>query len=274
MSIDLLLIIIALVVLFVASITDLKTKEVPDRISYGFIILALLIRFVYSFYSDFSYFLYGLMGLGIMFVFGAAMYYSKQWGGADAKLFMGLGATFGGMSYQQVPLLLILVILVFFVGAIYAMIWAIYLFCKDFKVNSKSFLIKVRKYRRYRYISLGFALLFLIVIFFIQNTITLILFIVSILAFFLTLFIAFLRVVENKSFTKKVPVSKLTEGDWLAEDVRKNNKLICSKKHACIDKKQIEKLKRNKIKTVWITEGIPFVPAIFLGLLLTVILFF
>ena len=221
MSVDLLLIIISLVVLLVASITDLKTREVPDYLSYGFIISILGIRLIYSFYSDFSYFWHGFLGFFAMFLFGAVMYYLKQWGGADAKLFMGLGAVFGSLFYGRVPLLLILVLMIFFIGAFYSAIWATVLFFKDFRENWKEFLNLLRQYRYLRYASLALSLIFLIIIFYKQTTLTLILFVFSIASFFLILFGVFLRVVENKSFLKEISLSKVTEGDWLAKDVIK-----------------------------------------------------
>jgi hypothetical protein len=124
-----------------------------------------------------------------------------------------------------------------------------------------------------RYTALILSVIFLIIIYYKQTSLTLILFVFSIASFFLILFGVFLRVVENKSFLKELPLSKVTEGDWLAKDVIKNKKLICSKRKACLDKKQIEKLKKHKIRKIWIKEGIPFVPAILLGLILTIILF-
>ena len=94
---------------------------------------------------------------------------------------------------------------------------------------------------------------------------------ITIITFYLYIFI---KVVESLHFLKKVSISELTEGDWLAKDVEVHNKIICSAKHPCLDKKQIEKLKKANVQYVTIKIGIPFVPAILLATVCTYILYF
>ena len=68
---------------------------------------------------------------------------------------------------------------------------------------------------------------------------------------------------------KYYPIPKLTEGDWIAEDVKVNGKIICSPKDLGISKEQIKKLKHHNIKKVLVKEGIPFVPSFLIAFVVT-----
>ena len=72
---------------------------------------------------------------------------------------------------------------------------------------------------------------------------------------------------------KKVSVDKLTEGDWIVDDVKVGGKVICGPKDLGISKEQIIELKKlaedGKIKQVVIKEGIPFVPSFFMSFIVT-----
>jgi len=124
---DIILITISLIALIFASITDIKIKEVPDWLSYGLISSGLFIRLISSIVlNQYSYFLFGLAGLAVMFVIGEILYHTKMWGGGDAKLLMGLGVTLATTPFylesSSVPFLLILFMLILFSGVIYGII--------------------------------------------------------------------------------------------------------------------------------------------------------
>ena len=68
-------------------------------------------------------------------------------------------------------------------------------------------------------------------------------------------------VLSEDLFIVERSVNELVEGDWLAEDIIYNGKVIIGKEKPYIDKEDIELLKKLKIKKVKIREGIPFVPA-------------
>ena len=78
----------------------------------------------------------------------------------------------------------------------------------------------------------------------------------------------FIKSVEKSTMYRNLPVSKLTEGDWVAKEIHHNGKYICGPKDLGLSKKQIAKLKRLKRKTILVKEGIPFVPSFFLGWIL------
>jgi len=99
---DLILVGVTLLVLLIASIFDLKTREIPDTLSYGLIVVALSIRLINGVTAHaFSYFLYGLIGLGVAFIFGYVLYHLKQMGGGDAKLLMGFGRKLWVYVYRR-----------------------------------------------------------------------------------------------------------------------------------------------------------------------------
>ncbi|MDP3918723.1 MAG: A24 family peptidase [Nanoarchaeota archaeon] len=276
MPIELILITITLLVLAAAALFDLKSREIPDTLSYGFIATVLGIRLIYSFYYDFSYILYGLAGLGIFYLFGLIMYYSKQWGGGDSKIFIGIGIAFADFYLGEFPLLLILLLIVFFVGTIYAFIWSIALFIKHYKIMVKSLKDKLRKSRKLRLtlIPILIILLFFVHIILGNPDLALVTDLLVIATFLLLYLIPFIRIVEKHGFTKDMPLSKVTEGDWLAEDVRHNGKILVSQRNICLEKEHLALFKKNKIRKVKIKYGIPFVPAIFIGTIITFIVYF
>ena len=90
-------------------------------------------------------------------------------------------------------------------------------------------------------------------------------------SFYLSLWIS---AIDALYFVKWIPIAKLTEGDWLVEDVRANGRLLCSTRQPCLDETHITLMKREGIKKAKIKVGIPFVPAIFLATAGTVVLYF
>src|SRR3989344_5811431 len=122
---DVLITVLILLVLICASYTDLRTKEVPDWLSYGFIIAALGIRGIFSFQGGWEVIVTGLLGFAVFYLLALLFYYTHQWGGGDSKLLMGMGAALG-ISYpfnetSFTPLWFLLLLLVG--GALYGMVW-------------------------------------------------------------------------------------------------------------------------------------------------------
>lgn len=68
----------------------MRDKQVQDVWSYSLCVVAFLLHFFligFSYLPFVGFFLYFLIGLGF--------YHSKMWGGADVKIFAGMGAAFG-----------------------------------------------------------------------------------------------------------------------------------------------------------------------------------
>ncbi len=270
---DLILIAIGMLGLLISSITDIKTYEVPDWVSYSMIASGLGIRLIYSIIeASWYYFLYGLLGFGVMFVFGNLMYYTKQWGGGDSKLVMGLGALFATSNlYENFLFGIITNILI--IGAVYGLVYGTVLALKNRKKFLKEIKKELTKSKKNRIFFLLTALLVFLFSFFIEDKL-LKLMMYSIGVIFLILYpylVMIVKTIENTCMFKEIPISKLTEGDWVVNDIYSGKKLIYSSKSLGIEKNQIEKIKRMKIKRILVKYGIPFVPSFLIGFITTLI---
>ncbi|MBW3015688.1 A24 family peptidase [Candidatus Woesearchaeota archaeon] len=268
--IDFIIYFIVGIALFIASYTDLKTREVPDWLNYGLIFSGIGLRAVFSISSlDSGYLINGLAGLALMFVVAYAMYYTGQWGGGDSKLLIGLGA-FIGFRLESMPTLALFLINLVIVGAFYGLAWSFVLASKNRKAFIRNANILIQKQGVVRAKKLFYALvLILLILLFLTKTIqlpVLFLLIFAILSFYTYIFS---KSVEQSCMIKKYPVSKLTEGDWIAEDIFSKGKMICGPRDLGITKKQIASLKRLNISSVKVKEGIAFVPSFLIAYLIT-----
>ncbi|MFC1752334.1 prepilin peptidase [Thermoproteota archaeon] len=272
MPLELFFAIIIVLVLLIGSYTDIKTREVPDWVNYAFIVTALGVRVIWSAASyDWVYIAEGVLGLLACVALAYAMFYAGQWGGGDAKMIMGLGAMIG-LDLHINSFLLGFVINTFIVGAVYALLFSVYLAIKNRDKFKKEFkkLFYTRKVMMMRKMIIISAAIMLIVIFFVNineiKAIMLALVILYVATFYLWIFV---RIIERSSMYKKVTPDKLTEGDWIAKDVFVAGKRICGPKDLGISIEQINKLKRfkkqKKINKILIKEGIPFVPSFLLA---------
>jgi hypothetical protein len=80
----------------------------------------------------------------------------------------------------------------------------------------------------------------------------------------------FIKIIEKVCMLKYVTPDKLTEGDWIVKEIRVNGQYITGPKDLGIEKKQIEKLKKLKVRRVLIKEGIPFVPSFLIAFFVSV----
>ena len=279
MMMDIVLVTIGLLALLIASLFDIKTREVSDWISYSLIFSGIMLRLMYAgTYGQWSYFYGGLIGFGLMFILGHLMFYTKQWGGGDAKLMMGVGVVFATQPYfvgnHPFPFLALVLLNIAVVGALYGIIYGICLaitYRKKFVVSFKR-LNKEKSVAKFKVAALVFAGMTMIVVM-LSNDIRL-----KTMASTGALFILiypylsiFIKSIEKSCLLKKIPVTSLTPGDWVEQDVVKNKKIVYKRKLLGIEKKDIEKLIKAKANAVLVKEGIPFIPPFFLGALITVI---
>jgi Flp pilus assembly protein protease CpaA len=270
--IDILLVAVGLTGLIVATIVDIKKREVPDWISYSMICSGFALRLINSITTnDWLYSLYGLVGFAAMFGIGMFMYYAKQWGGGDTKLIMALGvifATVGNRQYFLIDLFINLLV----IGAAYGIVFGIFLSIKrwdEFKGEFKKAMIKNRKLR---IITLAVGASVVIIMFIVQDKLTrLVLALPTIFLIIYMYLITFMRAVDKACMYKHIEVAKLTEGDWVAEEVKANNRVVCGPKDLGLEKEQIEELKKMKIKKVLVKEGIPFVPPFLIATIITLV---
>ncbi len=278
---------IAFLVLLIASYTDIKTREVPDWINFGLIGTGFGISMLFSvIYWNLNFIISSVVGFTLFFVLAWVMFYTGQWGGGDSKILMGLGAVIGidifSKSLTLVSILQFFIIAflinALLVGALYGILWSIFSifrnknkFLKSFKKGISSKKTKLVK----KILLVLFIILILIAVSvpdkFVKVMI-LYLALVSIITFYLWVAI---KAVENACMLKYVKPQQLTEGDWIAKDVKVNGKYITGPKDLGIEKKKINKLialyKQRKVKKILIKEGIPFVPSFFVAYIITLI---
>lgn len=265
---------IVIIVLIIASITDIKTREVPDWINFSLIPLGIGINLIWSLATNnWNFIIFSLTGFIALFIIALLMFYTGQWGGGDSKMLMGLGALIG-LKLSLDSTLISFLINIVIVGSLYGLVWSIILsfknrkkFIKELKKSTKS-IIKIRR------IMLIWFIILLISALFIKDVV------IKILVILLTIFIyasfylfIFIKAVEKSCMLKYVKPTEVTEGDWIAKKIFVNKKYIAGPKDLGIEKKQLKKLinyyKKGKIKRVLIKIGIPFVPSFLIAYLIT-----
>jgi len=270
---------IGFLVLLIGSYTDIKTREVPDWINFGLIGTGFGINLLFSIiYWKTNFILASIIGFAAFFVLAWIMFYTGQWGGGDSKMIMGLGALIGIDIFSKNLFLMHFLINALLIGALYGVLWSIFAIFK----NKKKFIKAYKKLTKNKKIILtkkivlvSFTILILISFFISDNFIKLIVFyliVVLVLTFYLWIVI---KAVENSSMLKYVLPKQLTEGEWIAKDVKVDGKYITGPKDLGIEKKKIKKLielyKKGKVKKILIKVGIPFVPSFFIAYVLTLI---
>lgn len=258
--------IIALIALTLSTGWDLYKREVPDTLSYGLIGIAFLLRIIFSFTNfTFQPILEGILGFTVFFGIGYILYKLNQWGGADAKLLGGLGALFG-LTFNLDHFMIGFLINLFLVGGIYGLIYSLILIFMHRK--------KLPQYNKtyFRINTTIFILLFLLGLFIINTSYEKILFLSTIAIFYLLIVLwPYINYIQKNLFEKYITPPRLTEGDWVAQDIKN----VCKRKDNGLTKKQIEKLNKlyhkGKISKVKIKEGIPFIPSFLLALIVSLI---
>jgi len=257
MLLDSILIVITLIVLFIASYVDLKSREVPDWLSYAFVFAVLGIRFIFAVEQGWNIFWSGTVGFMVLFGLGYLFYWSSLWGGGDAKLLMGLGAAIGlPLPFSASSLNLVwFFLLVLCIGAIYGLVWLSYLAWLKKDLLFGQFKKLVSQYKNMHFVLLILTLFVLILT--IVNVLFWPLIFFPLGIFYLLLFVS---LVEKSSFLQKVPLSSLTEGDWLAQEVKLKNQTIPRK---TVSSKDLAFLQKSLPPStlIFIKVGIPFTPS-------------
>ena len=266
MLLDFILISLTLLVLFIASYADIKTKEVPDWLNYGFIFAVLGIRTIFSLELGADILISGILGFAICFLIALLFSYTNQWGGGDSKLLMGMGAVIGiEFPFSETSFTLLWFFLaLLLLGGIYGLLWMVFLAIKKKEEFMAVWQKKIRQYFVTHFLITIASIFFIISVFFYPFLWPLILF--PPIVFYL---IVFINAVEESCFLIRKNISDLTEGDWLAEDVKVNTKIVLSER--TLEKVDLKKLYallyRKQVSEVLIKEGVPFVPSFLLAYL-------
>ena len=261
------LLVLGLVWIIFATVQDLKTREVANWLNFSLIIFALGFRFFYSLFSDagFDFFYQGLIGLGIFFILGNFLYYSRVFAGGDAKLMIALGAVLplGGNFLVNVKVFLWFFGIFLFTGTVYGIIISGFLATRNFEKFKKEFLMQFKKTRKLVLIILFFGLIIMAFGFFES-----LFFVLGILIFILPYLFLFGKSIEETCMVKKISVKNLREGDWLYKNLKIGKKEIKSNWEG-LTKEEIWKIKKH-YKEVLIKQGIAFVPVFLISFLVLI----
>ena len=285
MIIDVILFITGFICIIIASISDIKTRAVPDFISYLMIFSGLSLRALYAVsYNELNYFILAIINLVIFFIIGNLLYYTKQWGGGDTKLLIGISVVFSTypnflLNYfnprlNEFSFPLTILINVLLIGAVYSIIFAIILAIK----NKEKFILEFNKInKRTKYLKLASLVISISIIIIAltiiqEKTLQLIYILLSFLLILLYYFGIAMKAVENVCMYKIIPVEKLQEGDWIQNNLFYKNKLIYKKSFIGLTKKQLELIKSSKIKKILIKEGIPFTSVFLISFIISITL--
>jgi Flp pilus assembly protein protease CpaA len=269
---ELIFIIVSLALLALGTYTDIKTREVPDWLNYSAIFLGFGLRILYSAVSwDYSYIVEGMVGFAVFFVIAYVMFYAGQWGGGDAKMIMGLGALLG-LSFDMHHFTISFIINIVIVGAIYGLLYSFVLLLQHWKRFKKKFslIIQSPELRKLKKVILVVVTLLIILSFFVEHpyvrmsALAMIFFMIVMLYLWILI-----KAVEFSAMIQHIPVSKLTEGDWVARAIIVKGKKICGPKDLGVSRQQIRKLIQLKIKKIWVKYGMPFVPSFLIAFLIT-----
>lgn len=246
----------------VASISDLKTKEVPDYLSGFLISLGLILPWASVIYTGSMVPLIKAYALGgVAFGFGYLMLKTAQWGGGDAKLITGSALLFSQLE-TGVSFFITFILLLFVVGATIGIAYLALIAIR----NRKEFIKRLKKQKEKFYLFIvGSVILALLPFLMFGFKIDLMFWILAILF----LLILPLKILEDYGLTEKRAVKDLVEGDWVIEEVKNNGETIFSQKdRAYIKEDEIKKLKELGIEKVEVKRGLPFIPSFLIAFLL------
>ncbi len=266
------LLVLALVWIFFAAISDLKTTEIPDWLNISLVIFALGFRFFYSLFSslDFSFFYQGLIGFGIFFITGNLMYYAHIFSGGDAKLWYAMGAVipFSNNFFINLEIFASFLFIYMAFGGVYGLFAGGYFALKNSKKFMGEFKTRFRKNLRFSLPIMALGILIMLFAFILDRLFL----ILGILIFLIPVLYIFAKSTEESCMKKRIAPEFLREGDLLYADIKIGKKLIKADWNG-LTKEDIEFL-RKKHKLVLIKQGIAFGPVFLISFLLLIYFYF
>lgn len=269
---------ITLLFLVVASLFDLKSGEIPDRVTIGLIIVMLAISSAASVMaSDAVMFASSLFVGAGYFAAAYALYRLGQWGGGDVKLFAGVGCSLGllnaaGFSWKA-PLMPYYIVYFIDMGII-AMPYALaYMLSLSFSSPAVFHRFREEASSKKSIAMLAIGLLLPVAVY-TSSGFTLFLVFSFILPAYVLVSI-FLKTSEETLLSKTIPVSELKETDAVAEDIAYQGERLASRREIeGVSRKQLDRIKQlaseGKIPpTVRIRWGVKFAPIILAAFILT-----
>ena len=253
-----------------AILQDFHRREVDNIWNFSLIAFALAYRAGVSVFTwDYWFFINGLIGFGIFLILGNIFYYSRVFAGGDAKLLIALGAILP-LSYDWIVNLKIfgLFCLGFLIGgSVYVLVWSLFLVGFNFKKFSKEFVKQVKFNKFIFLISLLFFVFCLVFVFFVGNEFVL----TSLIFLLFPVLYIYVKAVEESCMIKGVIPDRLTEGDWLVEDIYVGGKKVKANWEG-VSRKDLKLIQAKYRRKILVKYGVPFTPAFLIGLLVLIFL--
>lgn len=271
--------VVSILFLLLACFSDLKTTEVPDKVSVGLVAFIVVVSSVHSAYSsDYSHLINMIVVGFAYFVVGLAMFYLGQWGGGDVKILAGIGCVLGylnSINFLWANSEILPYYLVYFInmGLIAIPYFVVYTLIVGWGNNRllTEFLAQTKRK----------AFLFMLLVSFFPSFIALYAHLNSFILIYLmlplfTVLSTYLKVSEKVLFRKKVNPNELKVGDVLAEDLLVSGvKVVSSSNMEGLNEEQFAAIKKfgseGKLPAeVTVKLGVKFIPILLLALLTTV----
>lgn len=263
------LVVLGLVWIVMAVIQDFHSREVANWLNFSLLLFALAFRAFFSaFTNNYMFLVFGLVGLAVFFVLGHILYHARLFAGGDAKLFIALGAVipFANNFLDNNLIFFVFVISLLFGGALWSLAYSAFLSLKNKKVFIKEFKSLFKKNKVNFYSALAFSIGFVLFFLFTKEVYILLIPIFALGLFFVYIYT---KAVEQSCMIVHVSTSKLTVGDWLAEEVRVGSKVIKPYWEG-LNEEQVKLLKKSHKGKVLIKQGVPFTPAFLIAFLVLV----
>ncbi len=239
--IDSTLFILALTVLIISSITDIKIREVPDWISYTFLFTAIAGNLILSVIEN-NYWIIvnSIAGVIVGFLIGLLLFYTGQWGGGDSKILIGLFALIGFnvqafyglvtgniifVDYILTAEWILFIVNFAIAGAIYGILFSVGLVISKSKEFSKEFksIMKAKELKNIKRFIFNFtlAIITIFTINYFMRVFTEDVFVLLIGLFPIIMFYIWVsaKSIDNGCMNKIIYANKITIGDWVIKNV-------------------------------------------------------
>jgi len=277
LSLSGLIVSVTLLFLLAASLFDLRTGEIPDKVSIGLSAVMLLASGAYSIISyDFS-FVSSAFTVGLLyFIIGYLLHYLGEWGGGDVKLIAGVGCALGFLKIQgylnegMMPYYVDYLINIALVSSPYVLVYTLVL-----GLMKPSVFILFRK-------TLSSKIVLFMVFFSFIPSVSAYLLDLGSLTFmylmipFLVVLSVYLKTVEKEALQKTVGLDELLVEDVVAEDlVVDGEKIASSRDISGLSREDIERIRElhdagkipSELRIKW---GVRFAPIFLFAFLLSV----
>ncbi|MFH1402963.1 MAG: prepilin peptidase [Candidatus Altiarchaeota archaeon] len=268
---------VTLLFLILDSIIDLKTGEIPEKLTHGLTGIIILLAVGHGIIENSISMVKSTILVGASyFIAGYVLYRLGQWGGGDVKMMAGIGCALGyldSMGYAWPNSIITGYYLTYFINmSIFAIPYAVtYSLILGFMNPSvfREFLSGVREFKVVILLAVSFAPA-LLSTYFGESLLAL----VYLMLPFFMLATIYLKVVEKKLLCKTVRVEELRVGDIPAEDIQCEGERIASKMIEGITGEELERITRlawegripDEVKIRW---GIKFAPILLASYVMT-----